>query len=84
MNKYEIAANLELNNLSNFEGKMSAAQQRAVFGANVFGKKTVKIDNTNQGNVEVWYSAAFGTDTSHTVKSFDEIVTFLNTGYISF
>jgi len=75
MSKYEIAANIEIANLSNFDGKLPAAQQRAIFGANVFGKKSITIRNQGQGAVEVRYSAAYGTDQVLTIVSFDEIAT---------
>lgn len=73
MTKYDIAANIEIANLSNFDGKLPAAQQREIFGANIFGKKTITIRNEGQGAVEVRYSAAYGTDQVLTVISFDEI-----------
>lgn len=73
MTKYTIAANIALAELDTFEGRMPVAQQRAVFGANLFGKKTITIRNENQGSVEVRYSAAYGTDQVLTVVSFEEV-----------
>lgn len=73
MSKYEIAANIALANLDNFDGKMSAAQQRAIFGANLFGKKSITIRNEGQGKVEVRYSAAYGTDQVWTFVTFEQI-----------
>lgn len=73
MSKYEIAANIEIANLSSFDGKMSAATQREIFGANVFGKKSITIRNENQGAVEVRYSAAYGTDQVLVIISFEQI-----------
>lgn len=73
MTKYEIAANIEIADLSNFDGKMPAATQREIFGANIFGKKSITIRNESQGAVEVRYSAAYGTDQVLTVISFEEI-----------
>lgn len=73
MTKYDIAANIEIANLSTFDGKMPAAQQRAIFGADIFGKKSITIRNENQGAIEVRYSAAYGTDQVLTVISFDQI-----------
>lgn len=79
MTKYDIAANIEIANLSNFDGKMPAAQQREVFGANIFGKKSITIRNENQGAIEVRYSAAYGTDQVLTVISFEQIAATLVT-----
>jgi hypothetical protein len=76
MTKYEIAANIEIANLSSFEGKMSAAQQRAIFGGAWFGRKTIKIDNTNQGSVEVTWLVLM--DQMWTCKSFAEIAQAAN------
>lgn len=73
MSKYEIAANIALAGLDSFDGRMSAAQQRAIFGANVFGKKSITINNVNQGEIEVRYSAAYGTDQVLTRVSFEQV-----------
>lgn len=73
MSKYIIAANIALAELDTFDGRMPAAQQRAVFGANVFGKKSITIRNEDQGSIEVRYSAAYGTDQVLTVVSFEQV-----------
>jgi hypothetical protein len=49
LTKYDIAANVTLLQLEGFEGRMTAALQRKVFGRAVVGKKIVHIDTSNQG-----------------------------------
>ncbi len=51
MDKYEIAANVAINGLDGFTGTMSAKQQREVFGGVWFGRKTITVDASNQGQV---------------------------------
>lgn len=79
ISKYDIAANVALAELDGFEGVMSAAQQKKVFGRNIFGRKRIKIDASGQGKVTGNYSVAFGTDSAFFDKSFDDIAYFVNT-----
>lgn len=81
IDKYQIAANVALAGLDGFNGRLTAKQQRAIFGANVFGKKVVKIDASNQGRVIGSFSVCFGTDRSHFEKSFEEIAKAVNGGH---
>ncbi len=76
--RYQIAANVALAGLDGFKGRLSAKQQREVFGAYFFGKKFIKIDASNQGSVSGGYSVCFGTDWSTFEKSFDQIATAVN------
>ena len=76
--KYDIAANLELAGLDGFTGVMSAETQRQMFGKNIFGRKKLKVDASNQGKVTGSFSVAFGTDWSTFSKSFDEIADISN------
>jgi hypothetical protein len=71
MTKYTIAANIAIAGLDTFEGKMSAAQQRAIFGGYWFGKKTIKIKNVGQGSVEATWAVLM--DQMWTEKSFEQI-----------
>jgi hypothetical protein len=80
-NKYEIAANVTLAGLDGFKGRLAAKQQRELFGANIFGKKVVKIDASNQGQVTGSFSVCFGTDRNHFEKSFEQIAKAVNGGY---
>lgn len=82
MDKYQIATNIALAGLDSFEGKMSAAQQRQIFGASIFGKKDIRIDNTGQGMVTVSFWSRL--DYVSVPKSYDDIVRAVETGYISF
>jgi hypothetical protein len=78
MTKYDIAANVTLEQLEGFEGRMTASLQRRVFGRSIFGKKTIHIDTTNQGRVFGSFKVAFGTDFVTFDFSFEEIATLAN------
>ncbi len=74
--KYDIAANVTIAGLENFTGRMTAAQQREVFGVNFFGRKSFTISTRNQGSANGHFSVCFGTDTVHFERSFEEIAEF--------
>lgn len=78
MTKYEIAANVMLENVDGFEGRMTAGMQRKVFGRAIFGKKTIKINADGQGEVTGRYSTAFGTDSVFFAFSFERIANLAN------
>lgn len=78
MSKYEIAANIELAGKDNFQGIMAAADQRALFGRAIFGRKVIKIDASNQGIVKGSFSVGFGQDRNTFEMSFEEIATLAN------
>jgi hypothetical protein len=78
MDKYTIAANVALAQLDGFAGRLTAAQQRKLFGRNIFGRKQLTIDASGQGRVYGYYSVAFGTDSAFFSKSFDEISQLAN------
>lgn len=82
-NKYDLAARITIAELDGFAGRLTASQQRTVFGRNVFGKKYVQIDASNQGTVKGHYSCAFGTDTATFELSFEELVSQLGHNHIS-
>lgn len=73
MDRYQIAANVELAKLDGFHGRLRAEKQREIFGANLFGRKEIKIDATNQGRVSGSYCVCFGTDRTTFEFSFDQI-----------
>jgi hypothetical protein len=79
--KYQIAANVALAGLDGFEGRLPAKRQREVFGANLFGKKTIKIDASSQGKVAGWFSVCFGTDHAAFEFSFEQIAQAVNSDY---
>jgi hypothetical protein len=79
--KYEIAARAHLAGLDGRWLRLTAAQQRAIFGANVYGKKQIFIDTDNQGVVHYSYSACYGTDWATGEHSFDRIVRAANDGH---
>lgn len=76
--KYEIAANIGVAGLENFHGVMDAKTQRQIFGANIFGKKTIRIDATGQGKVTGSFKVAFGQDFNTFNFSFEEIAKIAN------
>lgn len=78
INKYEIASRIALAGLDGFTGRLTAAQQRELFGRNIFGRKKVTIDASGQGRVHGWHSAAYGTDSVFFDKSFEEIAELAN------
>jgi hypothetical protein len=80
-NKYEIASNIAVAGLDTFEGKMSAKQQRAIFGAAFFGRKNICIDNTNQGRVTgSFVGQGYGTGLLHFEISFERLAEVINNG----
>lgn len=78
--KYDIASKLAVEGLDDFTGVMPAAIQKKVFGANLFGGKTLRIDTSNQGKVKVRFKVAFGQDVNVSEFSFEEIADAVNAG----
>ena len=76
--KYEIACRVANADLDGFEGKMTAKQQREVFGGYLFGRKTIRIDARGQGKVTGTFVVCFGTDSVFFEKSFDQIAEAVN------
>jgi len=82
MNKYEIAAQIEINGLDGFTGVLSATIQKEVFGGAWFGKKTIAIDASNQGMVTGRYTAPITRDVVPFEFSFEQIANAK--GFLSF
>lgn len=78
LTKYDIAANVTLAELDGFQGRLTAKVQKEIFGRNIFGKKKIKIDASNQGTVSGTYSCCFGTDSAWFEKSFEQIANLAN------
>lgn len=78
--KYQIAANITIAGLDGFKGRLTAKQQKELFGANLFGKKKLTIDTSNQGRVFGSFSVCFGTCHNWFEKSFEEIADVVNSG----
>lgn len=76
--KYEIASRVAIENLDGFSGVLPADVQRKVFGRNIFGKKRIKIDTSNQGKVTGSFKVAFGTDFVTFSFTFDKIADLAN------
>ena len=80
MTKYDLAATLTLADLDGYHGKLTAKQQRDLFGQVLFGKKTVEISCEGQGSIAVLHPCWEGTHTSYTreTRSFEAICASLN------
>ncbi len=78
--KYEIAAAAALANIEGRWLKLTAGQQRSIFGAYLFGQKTVRVDCNGQGRVEVTYSVCFGTDWASAEFTMDQVAAAANEG----
>jgi hypothetical protein len=63
--KYALAARIELAQLDGQSLRLTAAQQRIVFGAALFGKRQLRFDAMNQGQIFVLEGSWEGTFTSY-------------------
>ena len=77
MTKYDLAARLMLEGLDGFDGKMSADEQRRVFGRALFGKKRITITCDGQGEIWAHWSAAFGTTTAGAGFTFEQVADYI-------
>lgn len=82
--KYELAARIAIAGLDGFNGRMTAKQQRELFGAAPFGKKVINIDATNQGVIWGFYSTAYGTDSVRFEWTLEETVNKCKSNFFSF
>lgn len=82
MNKYEIAANAEIAGIAGLNKgvKLTAAQQKEIFGAYLFGKQNLYIDLDGQGEVTATASCCFGTDCNQMTWTLDEVANAVNAG----
>lgn len=70
----DIAANAEVLGLNGFVGRLTAAQQKKIFGANIFGKKRIYISTEGRGFVLSMVSGSgFGGSKSVEARTFDRI-----------
>jgi hypothetical protein len=76
--KYDLSERIMLLGLDGYNDKMSADQQRRVFGRALFGRKRIQISCEGQGEVWACWSAAFGTTTAGAGFTFDEIADYIN------
>lgn len=80
--KYEIAAKAHLAGVDHGRWvRLTAAQQRDIFGAYLFGKKSLRISTDGQGSVEYVHSVCYGTDFSGGVYSLERIAEAVNGGH---
>jgi hypothetical protein len=80
ISKYEIAAKVAVEGIERRWLKMTAAEQKDVFGAYVFGKQSLWIDAEGQGELIVHRSCCFGTDGMTARFSFDDVAAAANAG----
>lgn len=77
--KYDVATIAALNDLDGDDyQKLTAAQQRDLFGANVLGRKSVNFESDGQGIVRIHSSACFGTDGNVTRLSYEQFAEYCN------
>lgn len=77
MNKYEIASIATINNLDDNENhKLTAAQQKAIFGFAVVGRKDVRFNSEGQGTVTVGRTVC--TDYSSRTYTYEEFAQAIN------
>ena len=70
---HQFGAAAESRHLAGRWLRMSAADQRAIFGAYLFGRKAVFIDARPPGKVIVRFTTSFGQDFERVEISFAEI-----------
>ncbi len=79
LNKYDVAAIAATNDLEgeNFH-KLTAAEQRELFGFAAFGRKSVNFESDGQGTVRIASTACFGTDGNVTLLSYEQFAEYCN------
>lgn len=78
--KYDIASRIAIAGLDGWTGRLTAEQQRKIFGQPLFGKKKVTLDCTNGGRVHGYRDVCFGTDWDSFDFSFETIAETVNSG----
>ncbi len=77
--KYDVAAIAAMNDLEGDDyHKLTAAQQRELFGANILGRKSVNFESDGQGTVRIASTACFGTDSNVTRLSYEQFAQHIN------
>lgn len=71
MNKYDLAAIAEIEGLTE-NRKLTASQQRELFGFNVFGRLTLRFDLDGQGEVTLMRRTC--NDSIFAIRTLDEVV----------
>jgi hypothetical protein len=78
ISKYDVAAQVTINSLEDGEyHKLTAKQQRELFGYDPLGRKDVNFDSTGQGIVRVGFYTD-GTNYDTLVLSYDEFAQCCN------
>jgi hypothetical protein len=81
VNKYEIAANVEIAGIAGVAVKLTATEQKAMFGGAVFGKQSIRFDLTGQGKVTATRSATkWAQDTLFGEWTLDELAKAIEDG----
>lgn len=76
---HDLGGLLAVNGLDAFQGRLTAATQKKLFGFPLFGKKEISIDCTGQGAVTYWWSVCFGTMAEQRTLPFTEVVAAIKT-----
>ena len=76
--KYDLCERLMAEGLDGFDGRMSATDQRRIFGRPLFGKKRIQVSCDGQGEIRASWSAAFGTTTAGSTFTFDEVAHYMD------
>lgn len=72
--RYEVAANIATTlGTEKWEGRLTARQQRDIFGGYYFGKRHLIVDPTGQGQVTAIKKVCFGTDWDEEYATFAQI-----------
>lgn len=82
--KYELAERIALAGLDGFEGRLSAKNQREIFGKVLYGKKYIKIDCSGQGCIQGQFRAAITGDVIPFEDNFERVIRAIKTNYMSF
>ena len=73
LDRWSIAAQFAINGLDGYHGKMTAAAQRKLLGGTPFGRKTVRVDCSNQGRICLVWRSSCGTDSNSLDLTFGEL-----------
>ena len=78
MTKYDIAANAEIAEIAGKRVRLTASQQRSIFGAYVFGRQTINVSTDGQGEVVATIAVLF--DSVYARWTLEEVAAAANEG----
>lgn len=83
VDQYEIATRAYMAGLHDFDGKLTAAQQRDIFGFAIFGRCSVQIDLDGVCCFRVWKWTTCGTDSISTQLTAAEVAQNVREGRLA-